>query len=387
MTPKMELGARRTDLDWLRVIIILFVFLLHSVHFFDPDDWSVKNAITYPWIAPWMDLAQIWMMPLMFIISGGAAFYASRKGTAAGFVKDKVMRLLVPLLLGVFTFSIIQVYVERVSKNQFAGTFFEFLPHYFDGLYMPGGNGNFAYHGMHLWYLVVLFIFLLLLVPLFWWFRTSGGDRILKAAGDLFALPGALVLLVVPSILIRSITMSGAFGGDMALGSWRPLHYLWFLLAGYLVASHEGLISRIIQARWVGLVVTLLMITLSVAMDIPLGQYRFIAVWPGIVTVLGFAAKHLTVPDPFLTYATDAVLPFYILHQNVILWLGFFVVTWPVPDVVKFAIITASSFVITMVAYEYAIRRVPLLRVLFGMKTQRPAVRHTAGAPVTQPAG
>ncbi len=36
--------------------------------------------------------------------------------------------------------------------------------------------------------------------------------------------------------------------------------------------------------------------------------------------------------SPLLTYATHAVLPFYILHQNVIPWLGFFVVTWPVPE-------------------------------------------------------
>ncbi len=64
MSAKPERSARRNDLDWLRVIFILIVFFLHSVHFFDPDDWSVKNLVTYPWMGGWMQLVQIWMMPL-----------------------------------------------------------------------------------------------------------------------------------------------------------------------------------------------------------------------------------------------------------------------------------------------------------------------------------
>ena len=79
------------------------------------------------------------------------------QGGAGKFVKDKVLRLLVPLLVGDFTHASLQVYLERFTHGQFSGSYFQFLPHYFKGFY-EGGNpasGNFALTGMHLWYLCV----------------------------------------------------------------------------------------------------------------------------------------------------------------------------------------------------------------------------------------
>ena len=241
---------RRYDLDWLRVLGVLGVFFFHSLRFFDLGDWSVKNATTYPWVAWLTDLLALWLMPLLFVISGASLFYASRKGSAASFARDKVLRLLVPLLVGVFTFSVTQVYVERVSHGQFQGTLFEFLPHYFEGVYIPGSTGNFAFHGMHLWYLLVLFIFTLLLMPLFWWLRSATGGNVLRRLGDVLALPGAIALLIVPTVVLQNLTDRGALGGEFELGGWRLVQYLWFLLAGYLIVSHERLQRRIVQARW-----------------------------------------------------------------------------------------------------------------------------------------
>jgi glucan biosynthesis protein C len=62
------------------------------------------------------------------------------------------------------------------------------------------------------------------------------------------------------------------------------------------------------------------------------------------------------------------VLPFYILHQTVLVSVGFFVVRWPIPDLLKWAIILSSSFAIIMGLYEFLIRRSNILRFLFGMK-------------------
>jgi peptidoglycan/LPS O-acetylase OafA/YrhL len=64
----------------------------------------------------------------------------------------------------------------------------------------------------------------------------------------------------------------------------------------------------------------------------------------------------------------ESVLPFYILHQTVILTIGFFVVRWAIPDLAKFVVIAASSFAIIVAIYEFAIRRHNAMRFLFGMK-------------------
>ena len=74
---------------------------------------------------------------------------------------------------------------------------------------------------------------------------------------------------------------------------------------------------------------------------------------------------------PRLDYANEAVLPFYILHQTVMLAVGYVVLQWAIPDVLEWAIIVVISFVIIMALYEYLIRRWNVMRFLFGMKPLR----------------
>ena len=170
-------SVRMYYLDWLRVLAILTVFVYHSTRFFNLEDWHVKNPTLYPWVEVWNTFAGTWMMPLIFLISGASLFYAVGKGGAGKFVKDKTLRLLVPLLVGVFTHASLQVYLERLTHGQFSGTYFQFLPQYFNGFY-EGGNpasGNFALMGMHLLYLWWLFLFSLLLYPLMRWLKGKQG--------------------------------------------------------------------------------------------------------------------------------------------------------------------------------------------------------------------
>jgi glucan biosynthesis protein C len=65
-------------------------------------------------------------------------------------------------------------------------------------------------------------------------------------------------------------------------------------------------------------------------------------------------------------------LPFYILHQPVLLSIGYFIVTWEIPDALKWAIIATSSFIVILTIYLFLVRKIDLLRLLFGMKTIHP---------------
>jgi peptidoglycan/LPS O-acetylase OafA/YrhL len=135
---------RRYDLDWLRVLGILFVFVYHSNRFFNLEDWHVKNAVTYQLSEILNLIAVSWMMPLMFAISGASLYYAMGKGGAGKFIKDKVLRLLVPLVtLGTVVFGVLQMYLESLSHGEFSGSFFAFLPQYFQ-------PGNLEWWGVHL---------------------------------------------------------------------------------------------------------------------------------------------------------------------------------------------------------------------------------------------
>jgi peptidoglycan/LPS O-acetylase OafA/YrhL len=87
--------------------------------------------------------------------------------------------------------------------------------------------------------------------------------------------------------------------------------------------------------------------------------------------------RHLSFSTPFLKYANEAVLPFYILHQTVVLSMSYFVVQWAIPDLLKWAIILMASFAIAMTMYEFLVRRWNMMRMLFGMK---PKPRSSLGA-------
>jgi len=375
---------RRYDLDWLRVLAILTIFVFHSGRFFDREDWHVKNPTTYFGMDVWTYFLAGWLMPLVFVISGASIFYALGKGGVGKFVKDKTLRLVVPWLVGACTHVALQVYFESRFWGRFDGSFFAFLLRYFDGFRDFGGT--FAWDGLHLWYLWVLFILSLAFLPLFLWLKAGSGKRLLSWLGGFLAKPGAVYLLAVPGILLVPYMDPEGFLTRRGWGGWGLPPYIPFFLAGFLFVSHEGLQVRIRRQRWFSLAAGAVIFITAVAVAITQGDLVFgtraytlffrlftLFSWCFVLAILGFGMQHLTFNTPFLRYANEAVLPFYIMHQTVIICVGYFVVRWAIPDLAKFAVIAASSFAIITALYELLMRRINVLRFLFGMKVRSKA--------------
>ena len=391
--------ARVYYLDWLRVLAILTVLVYHSSRFFNMEDWVVKNPTWYPWVEVWNRFAVAWLMPLIFVISGASLFYAVGKGGAGKFVMDKVLRLLVPVVVCDLTHASLQVYLERLTHAQFSGTYFQFLPSYFQGVY-DGSNpasGNFAVTGMHLWYLVWLFVFTLILYPLMRWLR-GHGHGVLSWVGNLLALPGAVYALALPTLLLSAFAdPDGPVMAQQEAG-WALVTYLWLTFAGFLVISHARLKTSVQRLRWPSLALAAVSIGAFLYLTFHFGWPSFgtprytlvfglraLASWCCILAILGFGRTHLDFSTPFVKYANEAVLPFYILHQTVLLCVGYFVVQWAIPDLFKWAIILAMSFVLIMLLYEFLVRRFNVMRFLFGMKTlpKAPAAQPQEMAPAS----
>jgi peptidoglycan/LPS O-acetylase OafA/YrhL len=361
--------TRRYDLDWLRVLAMSTVFFFHSLRFFTLEDWHIKNPTTYLVIENLANYLECWMMPLIFIVSGASMFFEMQKNKPARkFIQDKALRLLVPLVVGIFTHSILQVYLERLSHGDFNGSFWAFLPNYCNGLY--GFGGNFAWMGMHLWYLEVLFIFSILFLPFILLLRREPGMRLVTKFGDLLAAPGAVYILALAAILSWKLLDPESLLGKEIFG-WPLGMYLSFYLAGYLFVSNEHLVESIRRQRWFSfagaLASTMLFLTTQ--------DHADIVVWFMILTFLGFACQYLRFSSPFLGYANRAVLPFYILHQPMLVCVGFFVVQWQIPDLLKYLAIAIPAFILTLGLYEFLVRRFNPLRLLFGMKVLQRSTR------------
>jgi glucans biosynthesis protein C len=376
-------SSRRHDLDWLRVLVILTVFVFHCGRFFDTDGWHVKNPVRHEAVQVWTTFLCSWLMPLIFVISGASTFYALRARAAARFIKDRAGRLLVPLIVGILTHVSLQVYLERVTSGKFQGSFFAFYPHYFEGFY--GFGGNFAWMGLHLWYLEMLFVYSVILLPLLLWLKGDAGTRLVQRLGLLLAKPGAVYLLALGPMAMLAFLDPSTPLGQRGFGGWPFLAYIFLFVYGFVIVACE-LEARIERQRWIslGLAVGAMMVAVvlwKTGGRLMYGTPRYAVLhcmyaassWCFILSFLGLARHNLGFTKPFVKYANEAVLPFYILHQTVILTIGYFVVRWAVPDIAKFAIIAASSFVLVVATYEYVIRRNNPLRFLFGMKLRTTA--------------
>ncbi len=80
--------------------------------------------------------------------------------------------------------------------------------------------------------------------------------------------------------------------------------------------------------------------------------------------------QFLQSPNRWLAYWQEAILPFFVFHQPVILLIAFFVVQWDVSFLVKLPVVVVGSFLLTRLIYEGIIKRIGITRLMFGMKAK-----------------
>jgi glucan biosynthesis protein C len=87
--------------------------------------------------------------------------------------------------------------------------------------------------------------------------------------------------------------------------------------------------------------------------------------------MLSLGAKYLNFTNSFLAYSNEAVLPFFLFHQTIILIVGWFVLPWDMGNLAKFLIIAAISFPLILFLYEAFVRHIRFMRFLFGMAPKK----------------
>ncbi|MDF1550336.1 MAG: acyltransferase family protein, partial [Bacteroidales bacterium] len=123
---------RQYYIDWLRILLIISVFLFHVGMIFNTWGWHIKNDEQYKgtlWYI--MIFMHYWRMPLLFLISGAGTWFALGKRTSGQYLGERFKRLIIPFLIGIFTLVPVQVYIEKSAQYQ---SLIDFYPHMFDGI-------------------------------------------------------------------------------------------------------------------------------------------------------------------------------------------------------------------------------------------------------------
>ena len=369
-------------LDWLRVLAILGVFLFHASNVFNDADFHIKNAERSTAITVFQGFLFPWGMPLFFLIAGMGSWFALRRRTESQYMRERCYRLLIPFVAGCLLLTPLQLYFEWTHKVQTGvvqGTFGEFVAT------LPWGPTPriFGAAGYHLWFLAFLFCFSLLSLPLFHWLQGPRGRTLVADAAGLCERRGAILLFVLPLACVR-LSLHPFFPQEH---NWSDFFFLLaFFILGYLLFADQRL-AHAIRRDWpislavgvAALLGAMIMALSAESFDIEApprapADFAFWALvtvnsWCWTIFVLAMGMRYLDFPHRWLQYGQDAIVPFFVVHQPVIIVVAFFVVQWYAALPIKVAVVVLASCAVSLGLYELIIKRVAPLRIMFGMKT------------------
>ena len=374
-------SARLHYLDALRVLAILGVFLYHAVHPFDVSDWTIKNAELSETVTAFLGLFFPWGMPFFFLIAGAGSWFGLRHRSASRFVAERFRRLFIPFLIGCILLSPIMLYFQWKDvalRDLWHGPFWQYVLLHRAG-FSPRWFGEIGYH---LWFLGFLFCFSLLGLPIFLWLKGEPGQVFLGKIAGVCTRPGGILLFIIPLLLVR-LGLKPLFPHEQDWGDFCYLMTMFVL--GFMLYAREGFLAAIRRDRAI-LIVMVIASTVAWAYlaltdesfdpwaspqtlrDFTLWTAITINSWCWTTLMLFIGARYLDASNKWLDYGQEAVLPFFVLHQPVIVVIAFYVVQWQAGIPVKLLTVVLGSFVTTLAIYELVIRRSGFLRTLFGMK-------------------
>ncbi len=361
---------RNYGLDWLRILAFFILIFFHSAIPFAGGMFPVHNPEKSELMQMIVGFIHDWRMPLLFIISGCGIWYAFGQRSGGAFMKERSIRLLLPLVFGILLIVPPQTYFRLLQQGTDYGSYINFYPHFFEGSILSGGN----FTPNHLWYIASLFVISLLLTPLFIYMKSSKGSKLIDKITKLLSKPGMIYTLILPLIAAQLLSWD-LFGhpGDFT----QILPQIYFVLVGFLVVSRPSVWQAIADQRMLSLIIAISAGAINRYMiwepNIIFPSWAFAlagttGMFALIFTFMGYAKKYLNFSNGFLKYCNEAVYPFYILHQTFTVAFAYYAIQMDIGLWSKYAIIAFGTAVPTLLTYHYLIRPFNTMRVLFGLK-------------------
>jgi hypothetical protein len=364
-------SERRYDLDWLRVLGVLLLIPFHVALIFvlDPNAiMYIKDVVNSRVLEVAAGFVHMWHMPMLLIISGSATYFALGFRSARQYIRERFLRLFIPLVLGILTFVPFTTYIQHSNILSLQEGYIGYF--HFDLNHLDGLNGTFT--PAHLWFILYLFVFSLIGLPLFQALRSGKGKGVIKALGTLTQAPLSLMVWGIPLTLVAALNM---------LGEKNPLYYFLIYFYGFVLAGDARFQQSIDKLTWVALASGVFAVVINMLM--PIQSYTEWTVqwmasglmyemgrWALTLAVLGLGHRFLNRTSNLLRYASEAAMPFYLLHMTFSVLTGYFAIQLDAPVAVKYPLIVLVATGSTLVAYEL-VRRWNMTRWLFGMKPIR----------------
>jgi surface polysaccharide O-acyltransferase-like enzyme len=374
------ISERRSDLDWVRILAVLLLIPFHTARIFDTfETFYVKNGALSPWLSHVVIyFLNNWHMPLLFLLAGASSWYALRFRSGGRYMAERLKRLLVPFVFGTLVVVPPQMYFALLHHAGAPGSYLEYYPTFFQ--IRPPGMPDYTGVGFtwgHLWFILNLFLISLVALPLFLSLKTKSGQRVTAGLAGFLERGPAILLLALPFPFVRFLL-------PQIDGKPVFIHLMVFVL-GFLLMSDARYLRALDRNKSVALILGIVCTAVDYAVmhsgarladfapeSIALYLADGFKTWFWLVAILGFGRKYLNVDNKALRYAREAAYPFYILHQSVIVAIGFYVIQSKAGVMPKFFLVAVDSLAATVGLYDLIVRRNNVTRFLFGMKPIAP---------------
>jgi len=343
---------RRHDIDWLRVIAIGLLLIYHIAIIFQP--WAMFLGFLRseePMEGLWtpMTLLNVWRIPLLFYVSGMGVYFAIRKRNGWQLLRERALRILLPFLFGIIAITPLHMYIFQA----YYGNSLSYFPHM-----------------GHLWFLGNIFVYVLLLSPLFFYLKKNENGRFREVLSTFVSNPLGPLVISVFFVFEALLTKPQIF--EVYFQTWHGffLGLLAFFFGFLFVFSGKTFWQTLLKWRWLylGLALALYIIRFTVFELRGPGYLMAIESNCWIFALFGFGYKYLNRPSRALTYLSQASYPVYIIHMMVLYAMAALILPLEMPGLLKFFLIVALTGTLCYLIYEFLIRRIGVLRPLFGLK-------------------
>ena len=381
-------AGRQHYLDWIRVGAFALLILYHVGMFYVSWDWHVKSSYAGRALEPLMYATNPWRLTLLFMVSGVATRFMSDKLSPGALARGRSVRLLVPLAFGMLIVVPPQPYLEVVEKVAYSGSFADFYRLYLSGYggFCKDGECLIIPTWNHLWFLPYLAAYTLIVAAFSAWRPgwPSAAERLLV---PLLRGPGLVLWPILYLGLMRLLLMPQFEVTHALIDDWynHSVSLAAFLL-GFTALRSEAVIQGLAAKRWLFLALAVISwasyagyawlyhVEGAAPSELLQAAMRFVYAinqWTAIAAIFGFGSIHLNRTGRGIRYFTDAVFPFYIVHQTLIVVVGHELAKPRLPVALESGGLFAATILGCFTTYEI-VRRVPLLRPLFGLKRLDP---------------
>ena len=283
----------------------------------------------------------------------------------------------------IFLYPVLAYFWPGQHSRDIVDYFANFWPYCLKTIYYNPDTGGPRW--AHMWFVAYLFIYSILLIPLFSYVKKGKGLALMMRISEFLNKRGILIFSgLIFGLVFYILYVPFPFFQNNLLTDWGYFTYnLIAFLIGYIV-SHNNQFWSVLEKSWkLFILFALICSGLVIWMTFSLPSfstpdynadfflYSIIAgfnTWFCMLAVLSLSSRFLNRKDRFLDYFSNASYPFYILHLVLMIVIGYYLAELNLKAVNEFILLSVLSYATTIIFYDI-FRRIRFMRFLLSIKS------------------